>query len=236
MVERVTKKIGQRPRRTQEERTAQTRSQLIEATISAIFELGYAGANTSIIAERAGVSRGAMLHHFRTRTALMAEVVRHVFETEMAQYEATRTTTGVGDHLFDWPGLLWDVLRQPAGIAVLEILQATRSEADLATDVVPMQEQVESAALEVMRKAFGGSEETARALMRLMVWTARGLSIAGRHLPDHPANEAAIALLAGLIRHAAPSGDIGELARMHEQPTQQAAERPPTERTGAVRR
>lgn len=195
-------------RRTQEERTAQTRLALIEAAISTIHELGYTGANTTGIAERAGVSRGAMLHHFGTRAALMAEVVRHVFEREMTEYEETRIATGLGDRLDDWPKLLWSVLGRPSGLAVLEILQATRSDAELAATVVPMQEAVERSALQVMQGAFGGDEVLARSVMRLMVWSVRGLSIAERYLPHREENDAAIELLSQLLKLAAPDGTM----------------------------
>lgn len=200
-----------KPRRTQEERTAQTRLALIDAAIAAIGEWGYAGASTTLIAERAGVSRGAMLHHFATRAALMADVVRHVFDREMAEYEEIRVRTGLGDNLYDWPQLLWTVLSRPSGMAVLEILQATRSDADLAALVVPMQEAVEQSALAVMRGAFGGDEALALSVMRLMVWTVRGLSIAERYLPHRAETEASIALLCRLLQQAAPGGRIPEL-------------------------
>ncbi|WP_395396746.1 TetR/AcrR family transcriptional regulator [Novosphingobium sp. BL-8A] len=206
--------VTPKQRRTQEERTAQTRLALIEAAISAIHEMGYTGTNTATIAERAGVSRGAMLHHFGTRAALMAEVVRHVFEGEMAEYEETRLATGLGDRLDDWPKLLWSVLGRPSGLAVLEILQATRSDAELAASVVPMQEAVERSALQVMQGAFGGNEVLARSVMRLMVWSVRGLSIAERYLPHREENEAAIALLSQLLKLAAPDGTMVPLAAL----------------------
>lgn len=200
-----------RTRRTQEQRTAQTRLALIDATIATIGAWGYAGASTTLIAQTAGVSRGAMLHHFATRAALMADVVRHVFDQEMAEYEVTRVRTGLGGHLYDWPRLLWTVLSRPSGMAVLEIVQATRSDAELAALVVPMQEAVEQSALAVMRGAFGGDEALALSVMRLMVWSVRGLSIADRYLPQRAETEAAIALLGRLLQQAAPGGQIPEL-------------------------
>ncbi len=205
-----------RQRRTQEERTASTRLALVEAAITVIHEHGYSGANTQMIAQCAGVSRGAMLHHFGTRAALMAEVVRHVFDGEMAEYEETRLATGLGDRLEEWPKILWAVLARPSGMAVLEILQATRSDPELAASVVPMQEEVERSALAVMRGAFGGDEALARSVMRLMVWSVRGLSIAERYLPHRDENASAVELLSHLLRAAAPDGMMAPLARFGE--------------------
>jgi hypothetical protein len=47
--------------------------------------------------------------------------------------------------------------------------------------------------------------------MRLMVWTARGMSIGDKFLPNREASDRAIDLLSDLLRHAAPSGTLTEL-------------------------
>ena len=57
-------------RRTQEERTAAMRERLLNATVECLYELGYAKTTTTAIVERAGVSRGAQLHHFPTKADL----------------------------------------------------------------------------------------------------------------------------------------------------------------------
>lgn len=202
---------GGKTRRTQEERTCQTRLAVIEAAIVAISECGYAGASTTLIAAKAGVSRGAMVHHYPTRAALMAQVVQHVFEKEMVEYETARVRTGVGNRLYDWPKLLWTVLSRPSGMAVLEILQATRSDGELAALVVPMQDAVEQSALGIMRGAFGGDETLALSVMRLMVWSVRGLSIAEHYLPHRSETHDAVELLGGLLRLASPDGMIEPL-------------------------
>ena len=63
-----------RRRRTQGERSAETRGKLIQATIDVMCETGFAHATTTDIAERAGVSRGALQHHFGTRHDLLMAV------------------------------------------------------------------------------------------------------------------------------------------------------------------
>lgn len=200
-----------RSRRTQEERTASTRLSLINAAITTIDVVGYAGASTAMVARSAGVSRGAMLHHYPTRAALMADVVRVVFDREMTEYSQSRERTGFGTALHHWPLLLWQVLSKPSGMAVLEILQATRSEPDLADLVVPMQEEVEQAALLAIRSGFGGDESLALTVMRLMVWTVRGLTIAERHLPSRQETQKAVEMLSALLFMAAPDGRIESL-------------------------
>ena len=55
-------------RRSQAERSAATREALLDATIDCLVEEGYASITTSRVSERAGLSRGAHLHHFHERS------------------------------------------------------------------------------------------------------------------------------------------------------------------------
>jgi AcrR family transcriptional regulator len=65
-------------RRTQRERREDTRRRLIEATISAIAADGYRAATTRRVAELAGVSLGALAHHFPSREGLIATTIDDV--------------------------------------------------------------------------------------------------------------------------------------------------------------
>ena len=65
-----------RQRRTQLERTAATRAKLLAATLDLVVEKGLRDTTTTMVAERAGVSRGALLHHFPNKNALIQEAHR----------------------------------------------------------------------------------------------------------------------------------------------------------------
>ncbi len=65
----------QSKRRTQAERSSKTRSLLLAAARQTISELGYAGTTTAATAARAGVSRGAQLHHYATKQDLLLSVI-----------------------------------------------------------------------------------------------------------------------------------------------------------------
>lgn len=200
-----------RRRRSQEERTAETREALIDAAIAAIHELGYPAASTAVIAARAGVSRGAILHQFGTRAVLMAEVVAEVYRREAAIYEEVVGQGKVGGRVDDWPAILRDVLDRPAGVAVLEILQASRSDPELADLVRHRQAEVEDAALATVQSGLGGGRDAALAVMRLMVWSVRGLSIANRVMPAGIDTRTPVELLCSLLKLAAPGGRIEEI-------------------------
>ena len=67
-----------RPRRTQEERRAETRAKLLDATIESLLEVGYPGTTTRRVSELAGVSLGAQTHHFPHRADLVAAAVERL--------------------------------------------------------------------------------------------------------------------------------------------------------------
>ncbi|MGY1456340.1 ScbR family autoregulator-binding transcription factor [Streptomyces sp. SS8] len=58
-----------------QERALRTRATLLRAAAEVFAESGYAGANVSTIAERAGLTLGAIYFHFRNKGALAREIV-----------------------------------------------------------------------------------------------------------------------------------------------------------------
>lgn len=192
--------VEARTRRTQVERSANTRTLLLDATIQTLCDHGYAAATTMLVAEQAGVSRGAMQHQFRTKADLMTFVVKRVYEEELVQY-ATRSKDMFNsrERLSRFPEIVWDVLSRPSGIAVLEILQGSRSDPDLQEKLAPIQRKIEDDALTHMTQRSGLTEDSALAMMRLIVWSARGLSIAQILASDPSRIRDAMELLGKLI-------------------------------------
>src|SRR3984957_1745503 len=67
-------------RRTQAERSQETRTRILKAAANLIRKRGYARFRTAEVAEEAGLSRGAQLHHFPTKDSLVVATVEYVFE------------------------------------------------------------------------------------------------------------------------------------------------------------
>ena len=80
---------GLTERRTQEERSQATRQALLDATIASLIERGYSGTSTTEIARRAGVSRGAQLHHFGSKNTLVAAAIEHLNTRRVEQVHAS---------------------------------------------------------------------------------------------------------------------------------------------------
>src|SRR5512145_425950 len=62
----------------QAQKSASTRLQIVEAALRCFVELGYARTTTTVIAEKAGLSRGAMLHHFPSKLDIVRAAVEHL--------------------------------------------------------------------------------------------------------------------------------------------------------------
>lgn len=193
-------------RRTQAERSAATCDALLAAAIQVLHEHGYAATSTTMVAEAAGISRGAMLHQFRTKADLMTFVVKQVYREELAVYSHHLVDdAGRPQRVADYPKLVWNVLSRPSGVAVLEILQGSRSDPDLAKQLAPLQARIEADALSHMDRVTGSSRQML-ALMRLVVWSARGLSIAKVLAPDGERVSDAMTLLSRLIEAGLKTG------------------------------
>ena len=118
--------------RTHEERSKATRLKLIEAAIHCLRTYGYAATTTTLVAEVAQLSRGAMLHQFGAKVDLMLAVAEHVVR-EQNQFMKDRVQAYAPGR-DRWIGLTeatWDSIKQPGSIALMEIMMASRSDADL---------------------------------------------------------------------------------------------------------
>lgn len=82
-------------RRTQAERTEETRGRILDAAVDVLATKGYAGFRTADVAEVAGVSRGAQTHHFPSKDELIVAVVEHVFKraAELGRQRARRVSS-----------------------------------------------------------------------------------------------------------------------------------------------
>ncbi|MEU6868492.1 TetR/AcrR family transcriptional regulator [Streptomyces sp. NPDC046876] len=67
-----------------QDRSRATRQRLLEAAVACLAEYGWGGSTVAVVAERAGVSRGAAQHHFPTREDLFTAAVEYVAEERSA--------------------------------------------------------------------------------------------------------------------------------------------------------
>jgi AcrR family transcriptional regulator len=122
-------------RRTQAERRADTTAKLLDATAGALIDLGYAGASTTEVCRRAGVSRGALLHHYPTKDELVAAAVAHIVDLRVEEFQATLATlpddASVVERLETAIDVLWSIYKGPTVAAWTELAVAARTDPEL---------------------------------------------------------------------------------------------------------
>ncbi len=72
----------------QAQKSAMTRDRILDAAISCFINLGYTNVTTAKVAQAAGVSRGAMLHHFPSKTELIQAAVEYLHDKLIEDYTA----------------------------------------------------------------------------------------------------------------------------------------------------
>src|SRR5579859_7872919 len=70
----------------QQRKSALTRTTILEAAIDCLEKYGYARTTTQLIAQTAGISRGAMLHHYATKQELIASVIDYTVYKRMESF------------------------------------------------------------------------------------------------------------------------------------------------------
>ncbi|MFZ3391767.1 TetR/AcrR family transcriptional regulator [Rhodococcus sp. DT1] len=155
--------------RTQAQRTAATRAKLLDATVESLVEQGYAGISTQGIATRAGVSRGAQLHHFPTKESLVVAAIEHLVEKRLQEILESDPDPEYGfEALFDaFSGPLFD--------AALELWVAARTDPSLHAAMIPLERKVSDAlrtgCLEIM------GDRVSPDIIDLAIELARGVAV-----------------------------------------------------------
>ena len=120
-------------------KSAQTRARLIDATIRCIVKLGYANTTTPQVAAEAGLSRGAMLHHFENGAALIKAAIVELHDKRL---RAFRRAAEANEHeTSTMVNAYWRQLQKPAFVAFHELALAARTNADLARILQPLQDE-----------------------------------------------------------------------------------------------
>jgi AcrR family transcriptional regulator len=191
------------PRRTQAERTRATRTALLEATIGALEELGYARTTTTEACRRAGVSQGALFRHFATKAELVSAAAEHLFAALVADYRrAFEAAAGEGDRIAAATRLLASIFRQPRLQAAFELYLAARTDAELAASLRPVADRHAANLRREARRLFpeaqaGPDFET---VIELAMSALQGAAMGGAALRDEARDARLLAYLTRLVR------------------------------------
>ncbi|MBE7324636.1 TetR family transcriptional regulator [Nocardioides sp. Y6] len=165
----------------QEERTRAMRARLLEATVECLVEHGFSGTSTTLVSQRAGVSRGAQLHHFPTKNDLVVAAVAHIADTRAGELAAALADAPTGERRTRAVlELLAEHFTSPIFAAALELWVAARTDPTLAEAVGPLEQRVGRQAHELTAAALGvdGSARGTRELVQATLDLVRGLGLA----------------------------------------------------------
>lgn len=191
-------------RRTQEQRSQDTTARIREAALILIAERGYANTSTSEIAARAGVSRGALLHHYPRKIDLVADVAKHVWANARTQMrriseEFVRSREGVRHFVED----MWStVFRQEAARMTIDLFSAAQADDELRRRLAGAIDDLFEDYARIAHEAFrpsGLGEGERLALVQLAASALRGLRMQEMMAPDETAVRAVRSTLVDVL-------------------------------------
>ncbi|MGW5735507.1 MULTISPECIES: TetR/AcrR family transcriptional regulator [Streptomyces] len=162
-------------RSPKQDRSRATRQRLLEAAVACLAESGWAGSTVSVVAERAGVSRGAAQHHFPTREDLFTAAVEYVAEqrsTALRELPAQDRASVVA--------ALVDLYTGPLFRAALHLWVAASNEPQLGSRVTELEARVGRETHRIAVRLLGADESRpgVRETIQGLLDMARGLGLA----------------------------------------------------------
>lgn len=189
-----------RDRQPKQDRSRATRQRLLEAAVACLAEHGWAGSTVAVVAERAGVSRGAAQHHFPTREDLFTAAVEYVAEERSSALRDLFPDGVRGDRRAVVTALV-DLYTGPLFRAALQLWVAASNEEQLRGRVTELEARVgretHRIAVELLRadESRPGVRETVQGLLDM----ARGLGLANVLTDDTARRERVVTQWAALV-------------------------------------
>lgn len=172
----------------QAEKSALTRQSILEASVRCFVDHGYAKTTTAMIAEEANVSRGAMMHHFPSRSAVMNAVVGYLHVRRLNEYRDLMSDIDSPDQTMTRAAIrtsveaAWKYVNLPSFVAYQELLGAARTDPALAEAVGEVERDFEREFLKTVRLVFPHWKQvkSLQAAHDLVQFVMQGMGVAHR--------------------------------------------------------
>ena len=173
--------MQQAQREPRQDRSRATRELLLATAVDCLAELGWAGTTMTVVAERAGVSRGSAQYHFGTREDLVTAAVAHISAQRLAQMRREATALPGGPPRTEAVlRILVRLYTGPLFRAALQLWVAASADGALRARVAPLEVRLGREAHRIAVELLGADEgrpgvrETVQATLDLL----RGLGLA----------------------------------------------------------
>lgn len=184
------------------------RTRLLDATVETLLEHGYAGSTTTEIARRAGVSRGAQLHHFPTKAELVLTAVEHLSERRREEFVRVVATLPEGVDRADAAiDQLWRIMSGPTFYAWLELMVASRTDPELRASLMQVYARLMDTVQRTFRELFPASSDPNPFFEIAPAFTfalLEGLALGRILAPSEPGRERVLGALKMLARLTSP--------------------------------
>jgi AcrR family transcriptional regulator len=180
-----------------------TRQRLLEAAVACLHEHGYHRTTTQLVLERAGVSRGSLLHQFPSKADLMVAVAEHIAAQRAEANESGLRGVPPAERMGALVDILWGQVASPSGVARLEIMLGARSDADLAAKLAALNARLDQrhrdAVWKLARSLGAADRGRIDATVQLYAAALRGLSVDALFPHSREHVDAAVELLKQLM-------------------------------------
>ena len=171
---------ARRGRRTQEQRSAETRQRLLEAAIGVLRQEGYANLTISKVTQSAGLTNGAMQHHFPSRDDLLLALLDAVYPVLEISFDSIAAEAlAPHDRIGRLVEILWSIYSKPEYLAVWDIALGARGDPKLWTRVRDYQQRISLHIRSEFVRLFsdlGVTRDGADQVLSIVVAAIRGLA------------------------------------------------------------
>ena len=194
-------------------KSRRTRTRILDQAARLVREIGYANANNAVIAEAAGLTRGAMLYHFPTRESLIEGLVEHLAAQADALFaDAARNRApgaDVAEHAID---AYWRLLHTPPLTAMRELRSAARTDAAVRERLAPFIAAFDRAEPESVMALFQpGSTPRGQAGRDLARFLLEGLANADLTYNGEVRAQRLIGMLKRIVRVLNRKGEVSDI-------------------------
>lgn len=211
-------------------RGVDAREKILTAMVRCIGQFGYAGTTVEHVMAETGLSRGSVLHQFRNRIELTVATAEYTMQFAMS--DTRRRAEAIADpfeRVASYAQTMWETQSQPEGVALSDILLATRWDEELAAAIRPITDWVEAeVSAELLKLATDAGFADPAAFVPhgwLLLATVRGLVIEFSFSRSRPLilaaaetmkqqHRALCATLAGRSDEAPSYGQTGKVVRL----------------------
>lgn len=195
-----------------QERGRVAREEILSAAIACLLEDGYAATTTMRVQERAGVSRGKLLHHFPSKRALITASISRLaadrLDTRTSDYSAAPPESDVPARVRWAIGTIWLTFFHPNFWAALETWIAARTDPELAAELIDHEKQVLARVRENTHLIFGETvcaDPAFPAMLDVVFTSMRGMALtytfSGRDPDTEPMIETWVRTALALLEH-----------------------------------